>query len=106
MTGKLYKYFAGDHRRLDDLLDRATAKPDAIDMELYGKFRLGLLRHISMEEKILFPAAQRYNGGEPLAVTAKLRLDHGAIAALLVSPPSRTIIAALRAILKVHDLLE
>ncbi len=106
MAGKLYKYFADDHRRLDDLLDRATASPEAIDMDLYGQFRVGLLRHISLEEKILFPAAQRHNGGQPLPITAKLRLDHGAIAALLVPPPSRSIVTALRAILKLHDLIE
>ena len=95
-----------DHRRLDDLLHRATKDMDAIDMSLYSQFRSGLLKHIAMEEKILFPAAQRYRGGKPLELAAKLRLDHGAIAALLVPPPSRTIVAALRSILEKHDLLE
>jgi hypothetical protein len=41
-----------------------------------------------MEEKILLPAAQRWHGGTPLPLAAKLRLDHGALAAL------RTILAA------------
>lgn len=106
MPSQLYRFFTNDHRRLEDLLDRATANPAKIDAELYARFRAGLLKHISMEEKILFPAAQKHHGGEPLSIAAKLRLDHGAIAALLVPPPSRSIIAALRAILQQHDLLE
>ena len=106
MHGPLYAYFADDHRRLDDLLNRATASADSIDDAPYAEFRAGLLRHIGLEEKILFPAAQRLQGGSPVPLTAKLRLDHGAIAALLVPPPSRQIITALRAILTQHDLLE
>jgi hypothetical protein len=43
-----------------------------------------LLKHIGMEEKILLPAARRIRGGEPLAVSAQLRMDHGALTALLV----------------------
>jgi len=41
-----------------------------------------------MEERILLPAAQRLRGGERLPIAARLRLDHGALAALLV--PSAT----------------
>jgi hypothetical protein len=59
-----------------------------------------------MEEKILLPAAQRARGGEPLPVAAKLRLDHGAIAALLVPTPTPAIVAALRRILTDHNLIE
>ncbi|MGA2623850.1 MAG: hemerythrin domain-containing protein [Bacteroidota bacterium] len=106
MSGKLHKYFTEDHRRLDELLRIAIANPDTIDEGLYGQFRSGLLKHIAMEEKIVFPAAQRHRGGKPLPIAAKLRLDHGAIAALLVPPPSRTIVAALGAILEQHDVLE
>src|SRR6185295_2002294 len=69
-------------------------------------FRQGLLRHIGMEEKILLPAAHRVRDGEPLPIAAQLRLDHGAIAALLVPTPTPTIVAALRAILARHNGLE
>jgi hypothetical protein len=41
-----------------------------------------------MEEKVLLPAAQKARGGEPLQIAAKLRLDHGALAALLVPTPT------------------
>ena len=104
--GKIYRYLADDHLRLESLLQRATARPDSIDPEPYAAFRAGLLKHISMEEKILLPAAQRMRGGEPLALAAKLRLDHGALAALLVPTPTPAIVAAIRAILTAHNSIE
>src|SRR5690606_35410919 len=97
---------AGDHSRLDGLLQRSLTETGLIDHEAYAEFRAGLLRHISMEEKILLPTAQRLRGGEPLAVAAKLRLDHGALAGLLVPTPTPVIIAALRRILETHDVIE
>jgi hypothetical protein len=106
MPGKIYRYLADDHARLDGLLRRATAHPDAIDSSAYAEFRGGLLKHIGMEEKILLPAAQRMRGGEPLALAARLRLDHGALAALLVPTPTRLIVAAICAILKAHNPIE
>lgn len=106
MDGPLYRFFAEDHRRLDGLLQRAVGCPDGIDRAAYAEFRAALLKHISMEEKILLPFAQMMRGGEPLPVAAKLRLDHGAIAALLVPSPSQQIIAALRASLSAHNAIE
>ncbi len=106
MPGKLYRFMAEDHARLESLLNRAAARPDAIDQFAYAEFRAGLLRHIAMEEKILLPAAQRVRGGEPLPMAAKLRLDHAALAALLVPTPTHTIVRAIRAILKAHNPLE
>jgi hypothetical protein len=41
-----------------------------------------------MEERVLIPAARRARGGAALPVARLLRLDHGAIAALLVPPPA------------------
>jgi len=102
----LYQYLSDDHDRLDALLQRAVAKPDAIEMALYGEFRKGLLRHVGIEERIVFPAIERLQGGRRAAVTDRLRLDHGAIVALLVPPPSPSIVATLRSILQVHNALE
>jgi hypothetical protein len=106
MRGSLYEFFAKDHRRLENLLDKATSGPSGYDMTAYGEFRSGLLKHIKMEETILLPAAQKERGGVPLEIAAKIRLDHGALTALMVPPPSRMIIGALRAILADHDLIE
>ena len=95
-----------DHRRLDTLLQLAVSDAGHVDQGAYTQFRAGLLRHIGMEEKILLPAAQRLRGGEPLPIAAKLRLDHGAIASLLMPPPTVAIIATIRAVLNVHNTIE
>jgi hypothetical protein len=104
--GPVSRFLVADHVRLDALLRRAVAQPDQIDRAAYAEFRAGLLKHIGMEEKILLPAAQRARGGEPLPAAAKLRLDHGALAALLVPTPTPQIVAAIRAILAGHNALE
>lgn len=97
---------AADHTRLDGLLERAAAAPPRIDAASYDAFRRGLLKHIAMEEKILLPAAQSLNGNQPLPIAARLRLDHGALAALLVPTPTPQIVAALQTILAAHNALE
>jgi hypothetical protein len=104
--GPIRRFLTGDHARLDTWLRRAIAQPGAINLEAYAEFRRGLLKHIGMEEKILLPAAQRARGGEPLPIAAKLRLDHGALAALLVPTPTPSIIAALESILTAHNAIE
>ena len=106
MSGNIHRYLAEDHVRLDRALQRATRDPDTIDMAAYAEFREGLLRHISMEEKILLPAARAANGGKPLSAAARLHLDHGALAALLVPTPTPVIIAAIRTILEAHNPVE
>jgi hypothetical protein len=56
-----------------------------------------------MEEKVLFTAARAARAGEPLGIAARLRVDHGAIAALLVPTPTRAIVARLRSVLEPHN---
>lgn len=106
MSGPLYRLLAEDHARLDGLLRSSLTEAGLIDRAAYDEFRAGLLKHISMEEKILLPTAQRLRGGEPLALAARLRLDHGAVAALLVPTPTPAIVAALRRILASHNMVE
>lgn len=106
MAGKIHRYLGDDHRRLDALLGRAVADLENIDAAAYAQFRAGLLKHIGMEEKILFPTAQKRRGGESLPVAARLRLDHGALTALLVPPPTAPVITAIRAILEIHNQVE
>lgn len=106
MNKPLYHFFTSDHHRIDTLLDKATEIPGEIQEVYYHRFRTGLLKHIKMEEKILFPAAQKANGGIPLPLAAKLRLDHGALTALMVVPPTPQVIKVLRHVLGKHDLLE
>jgi len=105
-AGLVTRFLVEDHRRLDQLLQTAVAHADHMDQGAYTQFRTGLLRHIGMEEKILLPAAQQLRGGEPLPIATKLRLDHGALAALLVPTPTGAIIAKIRAILEGHNISE
>jgi hypothetical protein len=103
--GPISRFMADDHRRLEALLDAAAAATP-IDVSLFEQFRAGLLRHIGMEEKVLLPAVARARGGTPLPIARQLRLDHGAIAAMLVPSPTTAGIARLRALLALHDELE
>ena len=79
---------------------------EAIDRDAYNEFRKGLLRHIGIEERIVLPAITRLQNGKQAAVAERLRLDHGALTALMVPPPSPAIVSTLRSILKGHNALE
>jgi hypothetical protein len=106
MKGPIETWFGADHQRLEALLARALARGAGIDPAPYAEFREGLLRHIAMEEKILLPAAKRARGGEALPSARRLRVDHGAIASLLVPFPTPAIAAEIRSILGPHNLIE
>lgn len=97
---------SADHDRLDALLRQAAARPGAVDERPYEEFRRGLLKHVGMEEMILLPAAKSARGGRPADLAAKIRLDHGALTALLVPSPTPQLLAALRAVLEPHNALE
>jgi hypothetical protein len=103
VPGALHRFFAGDHRRLDSLLRKAVAGQGPLDVEAFASFRAGLLRHIGMEEKVLFAAAREARGDQPLAIAARLRVDHGAIASLLVPTPTREIVDRLLSVLGPHN---
>jgi hypothetical protein len=71
---RLYQLMAAEQANLGRLLAQVSAQEGAASIESYGEFRKGLLRHISIEEKILLPMAERRRGGESLALAARLRL--------------------------------
>lgn len=106
MAAQISRYLSDDHARLDGLLAESVTGAGEIDQATYDQFRAGLLRHIGMEEKILFPALRSLVGGAAIVQTAKLRLDHGALAALLMPTPTPQILAAIRRILSEHNRLE
>lgn len=106
MNKPLYQFFTEDHRRLDAILEKAIADPEEIQMDYYQQFRMGLLTHIKMEEKTLFPAAQKANGGEQIPLAAKLRLEHGAITSLMVVEPTPEVVKVIRYVLEQHDTAE
>jgi hypothetical protein len=98
------RYMEEDHARLDDLLTQATAAP-AFAAPAFERFRAGLLRHIGIEEKILLPALRR-RAGQPHPSAERLRLEHAAIAALMVPTPDHALVTELRSILAVHNAVE
>jgi len=106
MHGPIYQYLSQDHARLGGLLQRAMADPTVVDLTAYAPFRAGLLRHIAMEEKVLFADARARRGGEPLPVTKQLHADHAALASLLVPSPTHALLVTIRDILAEHDPLE
>jgi hypothetical protein len=105
MSGALRTFLADDHARLDRLLARAMAS-ERIDLAAYEEFRAGLLRHIAMEEKVLFADARTRRHGSPLPVTKQLHADHAALASLLVPSPTHEILRTVRDILEEHNPLE
>ena len=99
------EYLAADHARLHVLLERACA-PGSFDREAFASFRAGLLRHIGIEEKLLFPAVRSANDGEHLATARALRVEHAAIASLLVPTPDGALAREIRGLLAQHDFVE
>ena len=97
------EYLTADHRRLEALLDDAL-RGETIDLDMYDRFRIGLLRHIAIEETIVLPMVREHNGG--FFADRQLHSEHGAIAALLVPPPTAELVRVLRALLEKHNLLE
>ena len=75
-------------------------------MEYYHQFRTGLLRHIKMEEKTLFPAARKADPSVMQEIIPRYRLEHGAITALMVPPPDADLIKVIRHVLEKHDMAE
>jgi hypothetical protein len=106
MAGSIERLLTEDHSRLDALLARTVEDSEQLDLEAYRSFRAGLLKHISMEEKILLPGVTQLRGGQPLPIAGRLRLDHGAIAALLVPSPTPAIVEITRSILARHNRIE
>jgi hypothetical protein len=98
-------YLEDDHRRIEHILEEAAGS-DRTEPKLYQEFRGALLRHIGMEEKILFPAIRNATDGGSLPGLEQLHLDHGALAALLVPTPTASILGAIRTILGRHNTIE
>lgn len=101
MHGELHSFLTEDHERLDALL---TACRERVDPRKYTEFRAGLLRHIGIEESVLFPLLRAAKGTTELE--PQLHRDHAAIAALLVPPPSSFELDQIAEILAVHNVLE
>lgn len=98
-------YLTADHARLHALL-AAAADGLRFDADTFETFRAGLLRHIGIEEKLVFAAARRALGGEPLERALELRVEHGALSSLLVPTPDPALCVEIRSLLSAHDAKE
>ena len=105
MNKTLHEFFTKDHHLIESYLNKATENSE-IDLEYYHLFRTRLLRHIKMEEKVLFPAAKEMNPTVMQALIPQYRLEHGALTALVVPPPTAEIIRIIRHLLNIHDIKE
>ncbi len=105
MAGPVSRFLEDDHRRLDRHLRESLRTPGAVDLEAYAPFRAGLLRHIALEEKVLLPVLRERLGGPP-PMARQLRVEHGALASLLVPTPTRALIAEILSILEPHNAME
>lgn len=97
-------YLEDDHRLLSELLTHADAG-GSLDLHAFEAFRARLLRHIGIEEKLLL-ATVREVLGQPIERARRIRVDHGAIASLLVPTPDVALVGEIRALLVTHDALE
>jgi iron-sulfur cluster repair protein YtfE (RIC family) len=78
--------FAADHDRLDNCFHRFRELkhrdfPEA--KALFTEFKFGLLRHIFLEEQLLFPLFEAKTGLYPLGPTRVMRIEHRRISAYL-----------------------
>ena len=103
MPSTLHEFLANDHARLDALLEECL-RAEELPYASYEEFRRGLLRHIGIEERVLFPELRKHRGTTELE--RQLHRDHAALAALLVPPPTRRELEQIAAILETHNVLE
>jgi hypothetical protein len=101
---KIREWLEVDHRAIGALLDLSDAD-GSFDGEAFEKLRGRLLRHIGIEEKVLLRAVHE-TIGRPISRARRIRVEHGAIAALLVPTPDLALVSELRSLLRAHDTLE
>lgn len=106
MNKPLHHFFTEDHHRIETLLNKATPATGEINLEYYLLFRAALLRHIKMEETILFPAVKKVSADTMQHTIAKFRTEHGALTSLMVPTPTLTLIKVVKQVLQQHDFEE
>ncbi len=77
-----------------------------LDWGAFAAFRCGLLRHIAIEEKVLFPAVCNARQGLALDRAHELRVEHAALTSLLVPTPDGLLYHEILSLLSTHDAKE
>ncbi len=101
--GALTDYLTQDHQQLDAWLAEALPDPAGAGYAAYSRFREGLLRHIAFEEKVLMLDAKERRGGEHLELFPILRLEHSALALLVIPTPTVALLGEIRTLLERHN---
>lgn len=104
MRGPIHAYMARDDERVGSELLRAEQN-GRVNRPAYERFRLGLLRHIALEFRVLIPLARRTPGGA-IPRLDRIFADHALFMSLVALPPTRDGILRLREQLAVHDLVK
>jgi len=97
---RITDYLLEDHRAIEALL--ARARGGTFDLEAFTEMRKRLLRHIGVEEKVLFPAVLARDPGA-LPDAKQLKIEHAALGSLLVPTPDLALATEIATILAVHD---
>jgi uncharacterized protein (DUF2249 family)/hemerythrin-like domain-containing protein len=83
----VFEYLGWDHDRLDGLFQEACRHVEdgrpAAAAQPFAEFRTGLLRHIRMEEEVLFPAFEELTGFGAAGPTTVMRIEHIEIQSVL-----------------------
>ncbi|MFO7563072.1 MAG: hemerythrin domain-containing protein [Enhygromyxa sp.] len=101
----LRDWLSGDHEEIDGLL-RSALGSEPFDLAVFAQFRERLLRHIGIEERLLFPAVKRAHEGQLPVSAGPLRVDHAALTSLLVPTPDHALAREIAGLLEGHNLLE
>jgi hypothetical protein len=102
---ELRAWLANDHGEINALSLDARA-PDGIDIEAFERFRERLLRHMGIEERLLFPLIENANEGQLATAINELRIDHAALTSLLVPTPDDVLAQEIAGLLELHNELE
>jgi hypothetical protein len=97
---RITDYLLADHHVIEELLGRARG--ETFELAAFTEMRRHLLRHIAIEEKVLFPAVLARDPGA-LPEGRQLKIEHAALASLLVPTPDLALAAEVATILAVHD---
>jgi hypothetical protein len=103
MTERITEYLLADHRAIEELLARSRANGFALDA--FSEMRKRLLRHIAVEEKVLFPAVRARDPGA-LPDAGQIKIEHAALCSLLVPTPDLALANEVAMLLDQHDARE
>lgn len=97
----LVEWLEQDHRAIEALFDRAGGG-GTLDLAAFDEARARLLRHIAIEEKIVFAEVARA-AGRPLPHARRLRVEHAALTTLLVPVPDLSLLGEVKSLLAHHN---